>query len=243
MKPKVYAILGSLVVLSAALHWAARFDLRGPDSMSRDGFERWVDDPALVAMTALRWLALALSYYLFIVVAIVGLIDDPNERSGFRRLIPPRLAGTVGALLGSTAVLVPLATHMVTTAPTPIQQEAESALRLAPVEEPLRLAHAADGIGGHDEPADVLSANPADRPSQTDDIWNVELGDHLWSIAEESLEDHWGRTDLTDAEVASYWKDVIAANEDRLVEPGNPDLILPGQALVLPPPPIDPARR
>ena len=40
---------------------------------------------------------------------------------------------------------------------------------------------------------------------------------------------------MTDETIAAYWRVVIEANLDRLVEPGNPDLIMPGQEIVLPP--------
>lgn len=66
------------------------------------------------------------------------------------------------------------------------------------------------------------------------DRWVVAPGDHLWGIAEETLADHLGRPP-TDAEVVPYWRLVIEANRDRLVHRDDPDLILPGQELVLPP--------
>ncbi len=66
------------------------------------------------------------------------------------------------------------------------------------------------------------------------DRWVVAPGDHLWGIAEETLADHLGRPP-TDAEVVPYWRRVIEANRDRLVHRDDPDLILPGQELVLPP--------
>ena len=68
-----------------------------------------------------------------------------------------------------------------------------------------------------------------------DEIWTVESGDSFWTIAEETLSDVWGRSDLTEEEIADYWRVLIDANEDRLVDAGNPDLILPGQVLILPP--------
>lgn len=242
-KTKVFAALGSLVVVIIALHWAARFDLRGPDSLSRSELDRWTDDPALVVMTALRWAALAFSYYLLVVVAVVGLTSETDRHRGVRRLIPTRLVGMVGALLGSSAVLVPLAAHLAQPAAAPTSHETEQVLQLAPLEEPLRLAQLSDEISKEDDPGDILSSDVVSNVTSSEDTWNVALGDHLWSIAAESLEDHWGRTNLTDREIASYWKDLIVANEDRLVEPGNPDLIFPGQTLVLPPPPNDPVKR
>jgi nucleoid-associated protein YgaU len=37
-------------------------------------------------------------------------------------------------------------------------------------------------------------------------------------------------------EIGTYWRRVVSANSDRLVHAGVPDLIFPGQALVLPEP-------
>lgn len=62
-----------------------------------------------------------------------------------------------------------------------------------------------------------------------DDVWEIML-----NAPEEHLVDTWGRGDLTDNEIASYWRTLIDANVDRLVEPGNPDLLLPDQELLLP---------
>jgi DNA-binding SARP family transcriptional activator len=73
----------------------------------------------------------------------------------------------------------------------------------------------------------------------------VEAGDNLWYMAEEQLVDDLERPPAP-AEVAPYWSEVIEANQDRFVEPGNPSLILPGQVLVMPatshaapPPPVE----
>lgn len=62
----------------------------------------------------------------------------------------------------------------------------------------------------------------------------VESGDNLWTISEHHLEGDLGR-DVEDREVAPYWREVIDANADRYIEPGNPNLIIPGQVLALPP--------
>jgi hypothetical protein len=62
-----------------------------------------------------------------------------------------------------------------------------------------------------------------------DDVWEIML-----NAPEEELSDAWGRDDLTDAEVATYWRTLIAQNMDQLVDPGNPDLLFPGQELTLP---------
>ena len=62
----------------------------------------------------------------------------------------------------------------------------------------------------------------------------VQPGDHLWALASRALARELGRAPA-EAEVDPYWRTVVAANRDRLVDPDNPDLILPGQEMVLPP--------
>ncbi|HVL02965.1 MAG TPA: hypothetical protein VM386_00875, partial [Acidimicrobiales bacterium] len=69
----------------------------------------------------------------------------------------------------------------------------------------------------------------------TESEWEVRSGDHLWSVAEHVLE-HGGADSTSDAAVAEYWRRLIAANTDRLADPGNPDLLFPGQVLTLPSP-------
>ncbi len=67
----------------------------------------------------------------------------------------------------------------------------------------------------------------------------VESGDHFWALAEETLAAGWGRSP-TDAEVTPYWSDMIELNRERLLPPGDPDLIHPGQQFLTPPLPDDP---
>lgn len=61
----------------------------------------------------------------------------------------------------------------------------------------------------------------------------VVAGESFWTVATEVV----GATGErgTDA-VAAYWTRLVDANADRLVQPGNPDLVHVGQVLVLPPP-------
>lgn len=73
-------------------------------------------------------------------------------------------------------------------------------------------------------------------PTTGDDEWVVAPGESFWSIAEEALRDARGGTQPADEEIASYWRQLIAANRARLSAPDNPDLLHVGQALVLPPP-------
>jgi hypothetical protein len=64
----------------------------------------------------------------------------------------------------------------------------------------------------------------------------VRSGDHMWSLAEQRLNLILGR-EASDAEIAPYWLQVVGVNLSR-IRSGDPDLIFPGEILVLPP--IDP---
>lgn len=78
---------------------------------------------------------------------------------------------------------------------------------------------------------DRAGPNPVGR-----EVHEVRSGESFWSIAEQMLASVWGRAP-SDAEVVPYWRELIAMNRDRLVDPDDPDLIHPGQRFVLPAPP------
>jgi hypothetical protein len=64
--------------------------------------------------------------------------------------------------------------------------------------------------------------------------WTVEAGDSFWSIAAETVAP--AREAPDDRRVIGYWRRLVEANRGRLLDPGNPDLLVPGQELVLPDP-------
>ncbi|MGE0796514.1 MAG: hypothetical protein AB7O29_14375, partial [Acidimicrobiia bacterium] len=70
-------------------------------------------------------------------------------------------------------------------------------------------------------------------------VWVVGPGEHLWSIARALVEDAAGRP-ATDAEVVPLWRELTERNRDRLADPANPDLLFPGDRLVVPPVPSRP---
>ena len=63
--------------------------------------------------------------------------------------------------------------------------------------------------------------------------WVIEGGDSLWSIAEDVVRSD--RRDAPDRTVSRYWQALVDANRSHLVDPDNPDLLVPGQQLTLPP--------
>jgi len=232
---RALAVMAGISALIAALHYAARFDLRGPDGL--DSIGEWTNDPIRVIATVARWMALIMSYYLLVIVAATATATTSSRQRWIDRMIPERSAALVGLLLGLSAVVVPLNEHM--SSPhheTPMS----AALTLTRASDPLQLTSIPTPESALDPvptlaATDEASAAVANGVDATD-LWLVESGDHFWSIAEETLADHLGRDDLKDDEVALYWRQLIAANEDRLVEPGNPDLLLPGQQIVVPDP-------
>lgn len=232
------ASIVGLLALIAVLHAASRFGLRGPENWRADGIERWSEDPATVAATALRWIALVFCYYLLAVAAAVTFLPDQVVDRGLSRVVPARVIAMFSILIGVAGVAgVAGPTSSTATSPEP-----EAALSLSASEDPLSLEKLADSDSDAlDALGDSHSLAPEEATGEDpDSVWTVVPGDHLWSIATETLQDTWSRSELTDAEIAGYWRDVIDANQDRLIEPGNPDLILPGQKLLLPVAPEDP---
>lgn len=146
------------------------------------------------------------------------------------RLTPTLLRAGLG-LAAATATTVPgAAAAAETTDPEDSTEPSDAAPEVTPPVDTATMTHlgtvAATPIAPPRPEAPLVGSSP--------DRWVVAPGDHLWSIAEETLADHLGRPP-TDAEVVPYWRLVIEANRDRLVHRDDPDLILPGQELVLPP--------
>ena len=82
-------------------------------------------------------------------------------------------------------------------------------------------------------PERVQPARPsADHPASAGRV--VGRGESFWRVARSVTEARLGRP-ASVAEVAGYWRALIAANTDRLADRGNPDLLFAGQVLDLPP--------
>jgi len=73
---------------------------------------------------------------------------------------------------------------------------------------------------------------PESEPSAPTRTWTVVPGDHMWHIAEKTLERS-GRIPSLES-TAKYWRQLIAANQTTVG--ADPNLIYPGQILVLPAP-------
>jgi nucleoid-associated protein YgaU len=62
----------------------------------------------------------------------------------------------------------------------------------------------------------------------------VQPGEHFWSIAEQVVGDRAAVDPSATESVDRYWRRLVDANRDRLADPDQPDLLYPGQELVLP---------
>jgi nucleoid-associated protein YgaU len=81
----------------------------------------------------------------------------------------------------------------------------------------------------------VSPAAPS-SPGPTSAAGTVEVqhGQSFWSIAQEVEQKALGGAAPTTAQVSHYWSQLLAANAHRLPHPGHPDLIYPGETLILP---------
>ncbi len=91
------------------------------------------------------------------------------------------------------------------------------------------------------QPAPAPAPAPAPTPTPAPLEHVVQPGEHFWSIAEQVVEQRGADADANadvgadaEADVESYWRALVAANRDRLVDPDDTDLLHPGQVLVLP---------
>jgi hypothetical protein len=94
--------------------------------------------------------------------------------------------------------------------------------------------------GGGDVAMMRVVAEGGEQGGTAEQTWEVRPGEHFWSTAEQVLAQAWERPP-TDAEVVPYWQALVQANRAALVDPGNPDLIVPGQVFTVPAPPAAPA--
>jgi hypothetical protein len=89
-------------------------------------------------------------------------------------------------------------------------------------------------------PASLPAAAPSSTRSTTTAAQPQEVviaaGDNLWEVAARQLAMLTGRSraDIADADIARYWIEVCEANRAQL-RSGDPNLIFPGERVVLPP--------
>ena len=174
----------------------------------------------VAGLALVAWMALSTVGYAFARVA-------GAHRTALRWLSIPPLRRAVDALLAGSLLLNTMAPAVAAEAPG----------GSAPVQEMVHPAYVPVAAGPDQQPspptADGKSAVPHEEPDGPHTVV-VEPGDNLWLIAERHLTEVWGRRP-EDNETAPYWRKVIDANRRR-IRSGDPDLIFPGEEIVLPEP-------
>ncbi len=137
------------------------------------------------------------------------------DETGANETEATRKAGTEDGATVPTAVMVPLSDVTV----PPVTERLPDRI-------PAPGSPAVVGVvppsGGPEEPS------PGPDPQEAGTRWVVAPGEHFWSIAEAVTASD------DEAVVAGYWRVLIDVNRSRLVVPGDPDVLLPGQVLTLP---------
>lgn len=141
---------------------------------------------------------------------------------------PPQLVhlGPVEPSSTSTTSTTTIITTMVPSSSAAVSSTTTDA---SPTTEPTTIAPPTTGPPSPPPTAPTTSEEPAVERS---DEHFVVAGDHLWSIAADETELRLGRQPST-AEVTEYWAKLIASNRTRLTS-GDPNMIYPGEMLVLP---------
>jgi LysM domain len=256
---RLLAWSAALVLGLRALHALGAGTLSIPVTSAED-LAAWLDraPPELMALAIVRLGALATGWYLAVCTLALAL-TSPFGRTRLvaaaaratpaivRRVVTG--SGSLGLAAGTLLGALPSATVATTTlAPTPA-----AASLLEPAKDP-GPATATMTRGPHDTPAAVMTRLPPEDASRAAPAvpaapapargpgpsgvptvsWTVEAGDSFWSIAAEIVAPTGPKP--SDRELIGYWRRLIEANGSRLLDPGNPDLLVPGQELVIPDP-------
>jgi hypothetical protein len=184
--------------------------------------------PLIAAFALLRVGALAVAGYLLALTALA---------SAARRLRAPALGALARRLtVPGARHLLPAALALGLAGPWSATPALARPAWPAPDRPPVELGWAGPAppawSPGALPPVPAESSPGAPAPEQQ---WTVTAGEHFWSIAALVMGDHLGRPPSAD-EIAGYWRRLVAANADRLVDAGNPHLLFPGQQLHVPRP-------
>jgi hypothetical protein len=232
-----------LLVSAASLVGLSVLQLPAPDDLTWTALDRWHAEvgPAVASMALVRVAATVAAGWL-VLVSAVQLLAAHAQRPGLTALadrVTPRflrsvvggaaslslsvglVAPTVPSVAAGppppTAVMVPLDGPTTTTTATPTTT---TSMPTTTTSMPTTTTSAPP----------ITPPSPAIAPSAVAarDERVVRPGDSFWSIAEEVM--------AGAGDTGAYWRTLIDANRERLVDPGNADLLYPGQVLRLPVP-------
>jgi hypothetical protein len=225
---RIGRMLGLVVVAGVAAWWlvelATRPDLRIPF----DDLPSWlaVAPPEIaltalayhVAVAALAWLAVASAVY-----GAAGALRLRRLHALAGALCPPAMRRAVDAAVAAAVTAAVVVTPVAATA----GEEGPAHPPGAPVAAGVVPPGTAHAGFAPDAPCRCIAAEsePAGRR------YLVQPGDNLWSIAAADLRERDPAAEP--AEIARYWRRVVAHNAAS-IRSGDPDLIFPGETIVLP---------
>ncbi|MGH9164025.1 MAG: LysM peptidoglycan-binding domain-containing protein [Acidimicrobiales bacterium] len=224
------AWLGFLVVALVLLHHTGGA-LAPPPLTTLDQLGAWFHEraPGEAVVALARLGVLGVGWYL-LAATVLGLVAGLSGRRFLLAatdavatpLVRRLVSGSLGLSMAATSLAVPgVALASATDPPA----TAVTMHRLPDQAPPPALA----------EPAPAPPA-PGEAAAAS---WEVQPGQHFWSVAEQILARSWGRPP-GDGEIDPYWRTLVEANRSLLRDPTNPDLLFPGQVLTVPPPPSAP---
>jgi nucleoid-associated protein YgaU len=218
--------------------------LAAPALTEPSAWSAWAEgrEPVLMAFAVLRLAVLAIAWYLLgvtVIGAAARLLRWGRLVTIADLLTVPSVRRLLQASLG-----LGLATAALTAAPVADLTPAE------PTVATVQLAMQRDGaqaLGGSsavmaplvEEGSTAVMRVADEEEAALPATWEIASGEHLWSIAEQVLATAWQRP-ASDVEITPYWAQLIEANRDGLPDPGNPDLVYPGQVVTIPTPPPAP---
>ena len=228
---------------------------------SADDLSAWVRDaaPGTMAMAVLRLGVLAGVAYLLVATALATIAEIVHIRplSALADRVTPGLVQRIaqgggglglalGAAVGSvpapdlgprvppTAIVAPDDAHVATMTRSPDTADTGGTVAtMTPVADvpSVTATMTRTDVPAPDHSPPPPAPPPAPAPAPAGGVtWVVEPGDSLWSIAADAV----GGGD--ERAVGRYWRRLIDVNRPRLVDPANPDLLVPGQELEVPPP-------
>jgi hypothetical protein len=246
MRARSHAISAALCVAALAVAvivlWSSGGGWLSPPMRSWSGASRWYEEvgPDVAALALVRAAGLGVALWLLAgaVLQLSAAVLRGQVLQRVADLVAPRsLQRLVHGLAG-----ISLSAGLAVTAPSagiPADTGAGVAV-MRPAEGPpddpgTATMRVLDDAAPAPAPPPAVPATPAPAPAPAPDVVAVMAGDCFWSISAEVLADALGRP-ATEREVAAHWRRLVEANRGRLVDPGNPDLLYPGQQLVLPAP-------
>jgi nucleoid-associated protein YgaU len=245
-----------LAVGLRALHALGATTLHAPLTSAED-LSAWLDrtPPEVIAIALVRLAALATGWYLAVCTVALALIrpfGHTRVAAAAARTTPAIVRRLVsgGGGLGLAAGTILGSLPAAGVAPTALAPDPAAASVVEAMQSP-GAPTATMTRSARDTPTAVMSRLPAgDAPSAprappapstlhpavaaAPSSWTVEAGDSFWSIAVETVSA--AGDEPSDRQVVGYWHRLVEANRSRLLDPGNPDLLVPGQRLLLPDP-------